>query len=84
MGLEPGLVSREKNGTIKCLHDHFGGADGTVYGHKVYALSFPGVTIKDVEAPQATMTTATTGGCGWVASCAEPCGSSSTGTRIFQ
>ncbi|EZA50825.1 hypothetical protein X777_10458, partial [Ooceraea biroi] len=27
-GSEPGLVSREKNGTIKCLHDHFGGAGG--------------------------------------------------------
>ncbi|KYN30459.1 hypothetical protein ALC56_15155 [Trachymyrmex septentrionalis] len=27
-GSEPGLISREKNGTIKCLHDHFGGASG--------------------------------------------------------
>ncbi|KYM76371.1 hypothetical protein ALC53_13398 [Atta colombica] len=77
-GSEPGLISREKNGTIKCLHDHFDGADG-----RVWCLG----DCRSAEVPEATMTTATTGD-GWVDGwprvyglCA--CGSSS-GTRIFQ
>ncbi|EGI70137.1 hypothetical protein G5I_00894 [Acromyrmex echinatior] len=77
-GSEPGLISREKNGTIKCLHDHFGGAGG-----RVWCLG----DCWSAEVPEATMTTVTTGD-GWVDGwprvyglCA--CGSSS-GTRIFQ